>query len=70
MTTYHPCFNDDGQPVVIRTPSTPTPLSHWDDPGKIATVLPGGSLLPQRYVDHIAEYGERSGAVPVRHRDR
>lgn len=44
MTTYHPCFNDNGQPVVIRTPSTPTPLSHWDDPGKIATVLPGGAL--------------------------
>ena len=25
-------------------------------------IIPGGSLLPQRYVDHIAEYGQVSGA--------
>ena len=46
MTTYHPCPNDDGEPVVIRKPSTSTPLPHWDDPGKLATVLPGGALPP------------------------
>jgi outer membrane protein insertion porin family len=27
------------------------------------TIMPGGALLPQRYVAHIAEYGETSGAV-------
>jgi outer membrane protein insertion porin family len=26
------------------------------------SILPGGPLLPQRFVNHIAEYGERSGA--------
>ena len=26
------------------------------------TILPGGSQLPQRYEDHIAQYGEQSGA--------
>ncbi len=25
-------------------------------------IIPGGSLLPQRYIDHIAEYGQVSGA--------
>ncbi|NLD56291.1 MAG: outer membrane protein assembly factor BamA [Burkholderiaceae bacterium] len=25
-------------------------------------ILPGSALLPQRYIDHIAEYGESSGA--------
>lgn len=44
MTTYHPCPDDDGRPVVIRQPSTPTPLSHWDDASRTATVLPGGEL--------------------------
>jgi len=44
MTTYHPCTNDAGQPVVIRKPSMPTPLAHWDDPNQIATVVPGGAL--------------------------
>jgi len=44
MTTYHPCPNDDGEPVVIRKPSVATPLSDWQDAGRIATVLPGGAL--------------------------
>ena len=26
-------------------------------------IMPGGALLPQRYIDHIAEYGETSGAL-------
>ena len=26
-------------------------------------ILPGSTILPQRYVDHIAEYGEKSGAL-------
>jgi 8-oxo-dGTP pyrophosphatase MutT (NUDIX family) len=46
MPTCHPCFNDHGQPVVLHNPSTPTPLSHWDDATRIATVVPGGALPP------------------------
>ena len=26
-------------------------------------IMPGAGLLPQRYIDHIAEYGEKSGAL-------
>ena len=26
-------------------------------------IMPGGGLLPQRYIDHISEFGETSGAV-------
>jgi len=44
MTTYHPCLDDDGQRVVIRNPSTATPLACWEDAHQIATVLPGGPL--------------------------
>lgn len=44
MPLLHPCLNDDGNPVVIQSPSTPTPLEAWDDPAGIATVVPGGEL--------------------------
>lgn len=44
MTTFHPHPNDDGGAVHIRHPSTPTPLSHWEDAMHIATVVPGGAL--------------------------
>lgn len=44
MPLFHPCPNDDGQRVVISTPSTPTPLSAWDDAAHVATVVPGGAL--------------------------
>jgi 8-oxo-dGTP pyrophosphatase MutT (NUDIX family) len=44
MSTHHPRPDDDGRSVIIRTPSTPTPLSHWDDATRIATVVPGGAL--------------------------
>ena len=29
-------------------------------------IIPGGPNLPQRYVEHIAEYGESSGAFLCR----
>jgi 8-oxo-dGTP pyrophosphatase MutT (NUDIX family) len=40
----HPFPDDDGAPVTIRRPSTPTPLAAWHDAGAIATVVPGGPL--------------------------
>jgi len=46
MTSYHPCLDDDGRPVVLHRPSTASPLGHWDDPRKTATVLPRGALPP------------------------
>jgi ADP-ribose pyrophosphatase YjhB (NUDIX family) len=44
MSTFHPCPNDDGDPVHIRKPSESTPLSCWHDPGQLATVLPAGPM--------------------------
>ena len=46
MTCYHPHPDDKGRPVVIRTPSIPTPVEHWLQPGLRATVLPQGALPP------------------------
>lgn len=46
MTVLHPCPDDDGQAVPLRKPSTPTPLPSWEDPGRVATVVPGGPLPP------------------------
>ncbi|MBB3219236.1 NUDIX domain-containing protein [Pseudoduganella umbonata] len=44
MPQLHPCPDDDGNPVVIRMPSTPTPLAAWQEPARLATVTPGGEL--------------------------
>lgn len=46
MTCYHPYPDDKGRPVVIRTPSLPTPLEHWRQAGQCATVLPQGDMPP------------------------
>lgn len=40
----HPCPDDEGHPVTIQAPSTPTPLFAWLDPGQSATVVPGGPM--------------------------
>ena len=44
MPQLHPCPDDDGNPVVIRMPSTPTALAAWQEPARLATVIPGGAL--------------------------
>jgi ADP-ribose pyrophosphatase YjhB (NUDIX family) len=44
MKHFHPCTSDQGLPVEIKSPSQPTPLSHWDDPNLIASVVPDGAL--------------------------
>ncbi|MBD8530389.1 NUDIX hydrolase [Massilia sp. CFBP 13647] len=44
MPTYHPYPDDHGQPVLLRHPSTPTPLAAWTDPATAATVIPGGDM--------------------------
>ncbi len=47
MPESHPRRDDAGQPVIFTAPSTPTPLSCWDDPTTIARVVPDGPL-PER----------------------
>lgn len=44
---FHPRPNDDGKPVVIKKPSTPTLLENWSDANKAATVLPDGPMPPE-----------------------
>lgn len=46
MQTIHPRPNDHGQPVIIKKPTTPTPLSTWNDPQAVATVAPDAPLPP------------------------
>jgi ADP-ribose pyrophosphatase YjhB (NUDIX family) len=38
----HPKLNNQGQPVIINTPSTPTPDTTWTDPGTTAVFVPYG----------------------------
>lgn len=45
--TLHPFPDDDGKPVILRAPSTASPLAAWDDPLQVATVIPGGDLPAQ-----------------------
>ncbi len=40
----HPKQNEDGAPVIIGTPSTPSCPECWHDPLRIATVCPGGVM--------------------------
>lgn len=40
----HPRLDEHGQPVRLKVPSTPTPLSAWHDPERIATVIPDGPM--------------------------
>jgi 8-oxo-dGTP pyrophosphatase MutT (NUDIX family) len=47
MPVSHPRHNDAGKPVVLKNPSTPTPLSCWADPTAIARVVPDGPLPEQ-----------------------
>ncbi len=42
--TFHPKQDDDGRPVGIALPHSPTPLGNWTDPLHIATVVPGGVM--------------------------
>jgi hypothetical protein len=46
MTTYHPHPDEQGKPVLLKQPSTSTPLVAWSDPDCAATVIPGGDLPP------------------------
>lgn len=47
MPVVHPRRDDTGTPVVLASPSTPTPLACWDDPSAIARVVPDGPLPAQ-----------------------
>lgn len=44
MPTFHRCPGEQGQPVMIKNPSTPTPQHHWHDPCAVATTVPDGEL--------------------------
>lgn len=40
----HPKRDSHGREVLLSEPSRPTPLSAWQDPDAIATVVPGGDM--------------------------
>lgn len=44
MQTIHPKPNEHGQPVIIKSPTTPTSMEAWNNPAAIATVVPGGHM--------------------------
>ena len=44
--TVHPRPNEKGKPVPIHHPHQPSPLSAWDAPDQVATVVPDG-MMPQ-----------------------
>ena len=44
---FHPRPDEDGTPVLLRHPSTPTPPASWLDPAAVATVVPDGPLPPR-----------------------
>lgn len=44
MSLTHPRPNDQGQPVIIKHPSSPTPLANWASADALATATPGCAL--------------------------
>jgi 8-oxo-dGTP pyrophosphatase MutT (NUDIX family) len=54
--TYHPKPNDAGQPVLLKAPSMPTPLTAWEDPNAVASVIPGGDMPAQINSISFAEW--------------
>ena len=44
MPAIHPKPGENGQPVIIMKPSTPTPPTSWFDPAVVATFVPGGPV--------------------------
>ena len=41
---FHPRPDDQGAPVRLKNPSSPTPLSAWSDPSATACVVPEGEM--------------------------
>ncbi len=74
-STTHPQQDDHGQKVIIKEPTTPTPLSTWNDPSAIATVVPGGSMPAElngvaftpwaNYPTTAAEWNSYEGLAPA-----
>ncbi|SDS21354.1 NUDIX hydrolase [Pseudomonas oryzae] len=44
MPIFHPQPDDEGKPVAIKYPSTPTGIEAWAAPAAIATVVPDGPV--------------------------
>lgn len=44
IPAIHPKPGENGQPVTIWNPSTPTPPANWFDPAAVATFVPGGPV--------------------------
>lgn len=75
MQTIHPRADDQGQPVIIKKPTQPTPLENWPNPAAVATVVPGGRMpddlngVPfSSWVDHprtTAEWNAYEGLMPA-----
>ena len=46
-TAIHPHKDEHGGDVILRNPSEPSPIEHWGDPNKHATVVPRGEMPPE-----------------------
>lgn len=60
----HPRFNDHGQPVSIKHPHHPSPLSAWAEPTEVAIVVPDGPLPQELHSASLAPWtppAERGG---------
>jgi len=44
IPAIHPKPGENGQPVIIKHPSTPSPIEAWNDPTAVAICVPGGSM--------------------------
>lgn len=44
MPDYHPQADENGNPVMLKNPSTSTQLSCWSQPDVVATVTPNGPM--------------------------
>ena len=55
---FHPQPDEQGRPVRLYRPSTPTTDAAWTDPAAIATVIPGGPLPPALAGIPFARWGQ------------
>lgn len=44
MAALHPCADDHGVPVLIKHPTSPSPIEAWFDAKAVATVIPNGPM--------------------------
>lgn len=47
MSFFHTMPDEFGKPVLLKNPSTATPLSAWGQANTVATITPGGEIPPK-----------------------